>query len=213
MENERKNSKNKKTAFLLLLLILLLGITVGFATLSSTLNINGTSTVANSSWDVSVDNGDIQCPQGEVCTINPQNPGSLTPDDGTGSNPNGAIIWMDGDTVYFKHLLTVPGDTFTFTVEFTNHGNVTAKVQSFTKSQLNSTAQSFLDYSVTYGDDSAIAVDDELAPNESAVFKVTVAYKSSVTTLPTAAEIALINETADSHTGATTSFTVTYVQK
>jgi len=213
MEKEKRDSKKKKTAFLLLLLVLLLGITVGFATLSSTLNINGTSTVANSSWDVSADDSDIECPTGEVCTINPTNPESLTPDDGTGTNPNGAIIWLDGDTVYFKHVLTVPGDVFTFTVTYTNNGNVDAKISNVSKSALNSTAQSFLTYDVTYADNSVIAVDDTLAAGDSATFKVTVAYKSTVTTLPTASQLALINETANGKTGATSSFTVTYVQK
>ena len=213
VREDRRTSKNKKTAFLLLLLILLLGITVGFATLSSALKINGTSTVSSSSWDVSTTGSDIVCPTGEVCTINPENPASLTPDDGTGTNPNGAIIWMDGDTIYFKHLLKAPGDVFTFTAKYTNNGSIDAKISSVSKSQLNTTAQSFLTYDVTYANGDPIAVDDELAAGATATFKVTVSYKSTVTTLPTAAQIALINETADGKTGATSSFTVTYVQK
>ena len=208
---EQKNSKGKQKAFLLLLIVLLLGITVGFATLSSTLNIIGTSTVKNSSWDISTDDSDIECPSGKVCTINPSNPESLTPDDGTGSNPNGAIIWMDGDTVYFKHLLSVPNEVFEFTVKYTNNGTVNAKVASVTKSQLNSTAQSFLTYDVTYEDGTAVAVNDSLAAGASATFKVRVAYKN-VSVLPTAAQLAQINETGAGKTGATSSFTVVYEQ-
>ncbi len=67
-------------------------------------------------------------------------------------------------------------------------------------------------YDVTYGDGSAIQVGDTLSAGSSVTFKVTVAYKSTVTTLPTAAQLDLINETADGHTGATSLFTVNYEQ-
>ncbi len=216
MEKEKK-SKGKKNAFLILLLVLLLGITVGFATLGSTLQITGTSTIKNSTWDISADDSDIECPSGEVCTINPHNPETITPDDGVPTpenpNPKGAIIWMDGNTVYFKHLLSVPGDVFTFNVTYTNNGSVDAKVASVNQSQLNATAQQFLTYSATYEDGTAVAVGDILAAGDDATFKITVSYKSTVTTLPTAAQIAAINETANGKTGATSSFTVEYEQK
>ena len=216
MENERK-SNGKKKAFLILLLVLLLGVTVGFATLGSTLQINGTSTIKSSTWNIGGDDTNpIECPSGEVCTINPQNPGSLTPDDGEvtpeNPNPNGAIIWMDGNTVYFKHLLSVPGDVFTFNVTYTNNGTVDAKVASVNKSQLNSTAQQYLTYTATYSNGNEVTVGDILAAGASVTFKVTVAYKSTVTELPDAETIALINETANGKTGATSSFTVEYEQ-
>ena len=67
-------------------------------------------------------------------------------------------------------------------------------------------------YSVTYADGTAVTAGDSLAAGADATFKVTVAYKSGVTTLPTAAELALINETSDGHTGATSLFTVSYEQ-
>ena len=195
----------------------MLGVTVGFATLGSTLQINGTSTIKSSTWNIGGDDTNpIECPSGEVCTINPQNPGSLTPDDGEvtpeNPNPNGAIIWMDGNTVYFKHLLSVPGDVFTFNVTYTNNGTVDAKVASVNKSQLNSTAQQYLTYTATYSNGNEVTVGDILAAGASVTFKVTVAYKSTVTELPDAETIALINETANGKTGATSSFTVEYEQ-
>ncbi len=217
-QSQQKEQKGKRAAFLLLLAILLVGISIGFAVLSTSLNISGTSTIQNNSWNVSPDptNG-IECPSGQVCTINPSNPGGLTPDDGepTPENPNpkGAIIWMDGNTVYFKHLLKAPGDVFTFNVTFKNSGTIDAKVANVTTNQLNATAQNFLTYSVTYANGSAVAAGDSLNAGASATFKVTVAYKSSVTTLPTTEELALINETANGHTGATSLFTVSYEQK
>ena len=215
-EKIEENKQNRKSLAIILLLVLITVISIGYAALSATLNISGSSTIENPSWDIDADDSDIKCPSGEKCTINPANPDSLTPDDGkvtpTNPNPKGAIIWMDGNTVYFKHVLTVPGDTFTFTTEYSNNGTIDAKVSNVTTNELNTTAQRFIDYSVTYNDGSQINVGDRLNAGASAVFKVTVKYKSSVTVLPTAAELALINETADGHTGATSLFSVTYEQ-
>ena len=221
MENEKENvqmesqRKQKKGLTLVLLLLLVVFISVGYAALSSSLNINGTSTIENPTWDVVIDDSDpdaIDCPSGETCTINPSNPESLTPDDGTGENPKGAIIWMDGNTVYFKHVLAKPGDKFEFTTKFSNNGTIDAKLDTVTKSELNATAQRFLTYDVTYADGTTIKSGDALAAGATATFKVTVTYKSTVTTLPTAEELALINETSQGHTGATSLFTVSYVQ-
>ena len=219
MENEIEELKKehqkqqKKSLALIVLLLLVAGISVGYAALSSTLRIHGSSTINNPTWDVGIaDGADIGCPTGEKCTINPSNPESLTPDDGTGDNAKGAIIWMDGNTVYFKHVLSKPGDNFTFTTKFSNKGTIDAKVDSVTKSDLNATAQRFLTYNVTYANGTAINSGDLLRAGQDVTFKVSVTYKSTVTTLPTTAELALINETSEGHTGATSLFTVSYVQ-
>ena len=47
-KNNKKNSK--KTVYLILVLIL--GISVGYAALSATLKINGTSTIKSAKWSV-----------------------------------------------------------------------------------------------------------------------------------------------------------------
>lgn len=215
-QKQKKGNKGKRSLLLLALLMLLMTVSIGYSALSSQLKISGTSTIKNSQWDIDVEDGGIVCPDGEVCTINPSNPDSLTPDDGkvTPDNPNpkGAIIWMDGNTVYFKHILSVPGDVFTFNVTFENSGTLDAKVSNVTTSSLNATAQNFMTYGVTYANGNAINQNDRLNAGDSVTFKVTVAYKSTVTTLPTDAELALINEVADGHTGATSLFTINYEQ-
>ena len=227
-EQQNINQKQKKATLLLVLLILLVTVTIGYAVLSTSLNIRGESTVKpDTSWCVGPKCGGetnpISCPTGEKCTIidcssdssaceNIPNP-QYCEDQTASSCTTGAVIWLDGDTVYFKHILAKPGDSFTFTTKYTNGGSITAKIKDIAKNSLNATAQKYLTYDVTYSDGSPVNTGDELAPGTSAVFKVTVAYKSTVTTLPTAAEIALINETSDSHNGATSLFTVNYEQK
>ena len=206
---QQQQKTTKRYFAVIILLLLVLGLSVGYSILSASFNINGTSTIKSNTWEIGIGDGDIVCPTGEVCTINPSDPSTLTPDDGT---TNGAIIWLDGNTVYFKHLLSKPGDVFTFNATFRNTGSIDAKVSSVTTSSLNATAQRFMTYTVTYANGTAVAANDTLASGASATFKVTVAYKDSVTTLPTAEELALINETADGHTGATSLFTVNYEQ-
>ncbi len=206
---QQQHKSNKRYFAVIILLLLVLGLSVGYSILSASFNINGTSTIKSNTWEIGIGDGDITCPTGTVCTINPSNPDELVPDDGT---TNGAIIWTEGNIVYFKHLLTKPGDVFTFTAKFTNTGSIDAKVSAVYTSELNATAQNFMTYGVTYADGTAVTAGDSLAAGASATFKVTVAYKSGVTTLPTAAELALINETANGHTGATSSFTVSYEQ-
>lgn len=216
-QNDQRRGMGKKYLAVVLLLLLFIGISIGYAGLSSSLNISGSSTINDTTkWDIDVLDNSITCPDGEVCQINPSNPGSLTPDDGkvTPDNPNptGAIIWTEGNTVYFKHVLTAPGDTFTFTTTFKNSGTLNAKVSNVIKNDLNPTAQQFMTYTVTYANGNSINENDTLASGQTASFKVTVTYKDNISTLPTPQQLAEINETALGNTGATSFFTVTYVQ-
>lgn len=219
-DKEMKRIKKNKYAIVLLLLVILAGLSIGFAALSSQLNVQGTSTISDTTWDIGPDDdtggtGGIEVPDGEIATINPTDPDSLTPDDGVPTpenpNPTGAVIWMDGNTVYFKHVLKKPGDIFTFNVTYANNGTINAKVANVTKSALNATAQNFLTYTATYANGTAVAVGDTLNAGSTVTFRITVEFKN-VSTLPTAEQLALINETAEGHTGATSLFTVTYEQ-
>ena len=157
------------------------------------------------------------------CTTNPENcvkPNCTVTATETCECPQGATnciprpqIWMDGNTVYFRHVLTKPGDVFTFDATYKNDGNIDAKIANVTTSPLNQTARNYIDYGVKYSNGSTIAVNDPLNAGSSATYRVRVAYKDTVTQLPDAATIALINEEADGHYGATSSFTVVYEQK
>lgn len=238
-QNEGK--KGKKSSLLIVLLLLLVTVTIGYAVLSATLNISGTSTIKNAEWCVGPKCGDgedectnietcsnppIVCPANEVCTIidcdvnasaekctNPPEPDECKDPSKQGqAGCNGSVIWMKGNTVYFKHILTQPKDVYTFTVRYENGGDIDAKVSDVVKSNLNTTQNKFMTYTVTYADGSEIGVNDVLAAGSSATFKVTVTYKD-VNKLPTTEELAEINETAQGHTGATSMFTVTYEQK
>lgn len=217
---QKNNQRGKKSTLLLVLLLLLVTVTIGYAVLSTTLKINGVSTVTDATWDVEIPADDptvITCPAGEICTINPDNPEELTPqvcvEGDTIDTCRGAIIWLDGDTVYFKHILTKPGDTFTFNTKFANNGTIDAKIKNVSMPTFNQTQKDFTTYSVTYSDGSAVGEGDVLAAGSSATFKVTVSYKN-VDALPTAEQLALINNgTLQGQTGMVSLFSVNYEQK
>ena len=237
MKKEEKNSKGKKSAFLVLLLVLLLGITVGFATLQASLNISGSSKIGSTSWDIGPDDDTPITCTGEGCVvIDPSDPNAPDPDDVVPgeeycSDPQDqstcedvtGVVWTEDGDVYFKHLLEKPGDTFTFDVDYTNSGTLDAKVDTNGVSlgiyDGNTTSQTlaskFLTYTVVYvgganaGDTPAAG--DVLSASSTATFRVTVTYHDYNGTLPTAEELATLNGGANGD-GASSLFTVTYVQ-
>ena len=58
--------KNKKQRKIFLYLLVILGITVGFALLSTTLKINGTASIKSNTWDIHWDNTTIDVAKGSV---------------------------------------------------------------------------------------------------------------------------------------------------
>lgn len=255
MQQQKPVKKDKKSIILLVLLLLLVSITIGYAVLSTSFNIVGTSTIAGR-WCVgpkcgtggsacdnveTCQNSPIECPNNDCiitdcdknpalcncnsnsgecsgptaidCTQNPDKSDSTkcTCDANESCTPK-AQVWLIGDSIYFRHTLTEPGDVFTFDTTYINGGSIDAKLGSFTKSTLNETAQQFLTYEVKNADGSLIENNEPLNVGDSHTYRVTVTYKN-VQTLPTPAQIDLINEVASGHAGAASTFTANYVQK
>ena len=104
--------KNKKMSLIILLLIIIFGITLGYATLSSSLNINGISIINNAKWDIHFEN--IQ--------FRDENATATTP----------AEINDDGNTITFEVNLLKPGDFYEFTVDVKNAGTIDGMLESIT---------------------------------------------------------------------------------
>ena len=184
----RRKTKSK----ILLLIVLLMGIGVGYALLTQSFNIIGSTTVAQSTWDIHFDN--IQVKSGSV---------SLPTGD------SAATIDSNDDTlVNYTITLSKPGDYYEFTVDVVNEGTVDGMVGDVI-SKLNGTSISgtnpipaYLDYSVTYDDTVEIVSQHLLKAGSSETFKVRVEFKRNIdnTELPS-------TEQTNSF-----SFGVTYVQ-
>ena len=173
-------TKNKKQRKILLLLVLLLAVTVGFALLSTTLFINGTSRIKSNDWDIHWD--------GE--SITPTS-GSVTPDTPASVDANGDIAF----TVNFD----LPGDYYEFTVDAVNAGTIDGIISAVGTKVYAADGETELTgtniptdiiWSVTYADTGAPAVGDILAKRTDAehptakTYKVKVQFDPAVTELP-----------------------------
>lgn len=169
-----KNRKKKNTIMFLLLLVL--GITVGYAALATTLKINGTTKVNKNTWSVYWNS--VSVTQGSKGDTIP----SIGNDATNGVNTK--VTWtVDFDT---------PGDFYEFTVNAVNAGSldamVTNQVTTISDGAGGTTLPPYVIYSVTYADGKSIennhllkkAVDSTHPTTET--YKVRVEFSRSITT-------------------------------
>ena len=159
---EINNMRRKKGIGILILAIVLLFITIGFALLTSSFNIKGTSTVVNSVWDIHFDN------------LVPT-PGSVTPD-------VEATIDSDGLIINYTVTLDKPGDFYEFTVDVVNEGTIDAKLAELPEVTGVSAEQDvYVNYSFTHTDGSEIEVGEVIKSGESENFTVRVEFDDNIT--------------------------------
>ena len=164
-----KKKSNRKFV-LLVLALLLFTITVGYAALSTTLNINGTSKINNATWDVHFAN--LEVTSGSV------------------SATKAATIDSATEIDYNVELIK-PGDFYEFTVDVTNTGTIDAKLgEAPILSGVSAEQDVYTNYTVTYSDDTAINANDKLAAGATKKLKVRVEFDRNITNsqLPTEAQ-------------------------
>ena len=152
--------KNRKRNRLFLLLILLLGVTVGFALISTTLKINGISRVKKASWDIHWEK------VANEAGVDATTPAHIK------ENTDNQVVEYE---VYFEE----PGQYYEFTVDAVNSGTLDGIIESIS-SKVNgadiSTLPEYINYSIKYADGTEVKVDDELKKNESKTYKIRVEY-------------------------------------
>ena len=170
--------KKKKNKRILLVLVLLLGISIGYAALATTLRINGNTGIKNATWSVYWDNVQI-------------NEGSVPAD-----NDHKARITDTAKTqVEYSVVLSEPGDFYEFTVDAVNNGTIDAMIDEdgivngvYTDSTYETkmtTIPKALKYTVTYADGSEIEEKHLLAKKSGSnptkeTYKVRVEYSEDV---------------------------------
>ena len=166
------------------LIIILLTLSLGYALLTTNLNIVGTTVVKDNKWDIYFDN--VQVRTGSV----------------TASTP---AIDTAKTTVSYSVTLNLPGDYLEFTVDAKNAGTIDGMI-SAVSSKLNgteiTTLPNYLEYSVTYSDGIAIQNNHLLEAGKSETYKVRVGYKKDIS----ATELPSTEQTLN------LTFSVTYVQ-
>ena len=101
--------ENTNRKYLLIAVALIFVISIGYAALSTTLQINGTANIASNSWDVHFAN--LQTTTGSVTpTTAPTISGTNTTE----------LTWAVS--------LAEPGDFYEFTVDAVNGGTINAKI-------------------------------------------------------------------------------------
>ncbi len=153
--------KNYKKIILAGLVVAVLSVTIGFAALSTSLNISGTTTAKSNSWNIAF--------------TNIANKAGVTPS----TQPT-----ISGTSLTYAVSLTQPGQYYQFTVDVKNSGTLPAKLS--TAPTITGTS-SYITHTVTYSDGTAVKAGDTIAAGATKTLKVKVLYRTDLTasTLPT----------------------------
>ena len=151
---------NRKVQLIILLvLVCLVGtMSIAYAILSTTLNINGTAQVQDASWNVHFDNIQV-------------NPYSVE------INP----VITDNNKVSFSADLTTPGDFYKFTVDIVNEGSIDAMIESIIKTpELTDEEKKYLRYEIEYVDGTSINDSQLLKSGETKTISVLFSYRNDI---------------------------------
>ena len=170
--------KNKKS-YVLLAVFALIGITIGYAVLNTTLNINGKSTISKNTWDVHFDNINVTDESVEAVKL---------------------PTIEDDTTVDFEIALNMPGDFYEFTVDVVNNGTIDAMIESINKTPILTEEQAkYLDYTITYQNNLEITSKQLVKKDESVRLKVRVEIRKDIdpSDLPEVGDVLYLSFTAN----------------
>ena len=177
-------NKNKRKLNYMILIIMILVVSVGYAILSTNLNILGSSQINAPTWDIHWENVSVKT-------------GSVT-----ASIPT---IDTAKTTVNYSVTFTIPGEYYEFTVDAVNVGTIDGMV-SVVSNKLNNveitTIPNYLEYKVSYEDGVDIAPNHLLEAGTSEKYKVHVGYKKDIN----------VSDMPEGTQTLNLSFSVTYVQ-
>ena len=157
--NRRKEKFNRrKINNILSLSIVIMLFTVGYAFLTTNININGTGYINRAEWNVHFAN--IQTKTGSV-------------------TPSTIPTISNNTSITFVATLANPGDFYEFNVDVTNTGTIPAMIDSFTITPTLTTEQAnYFDYNVTYSDGVALANKQILDAGNTETLTVSFLYKT-----------------------------------
>ena len=153
--------RQKRNNLLVLLLLLLVGIGIGYAFLTSNLNIKGSSDIKKVGWDVHFEN-------------------LVLGSDNVPATKDAVIDENDKTTVAYTIKLNKPGDKYEFTVDVVNSGNIDAVVSAVNKTGLTEEQAKYVEYTASYRDGTDVAEEDELKVGDTKNIIVSVKYKTDL---------------------------------
>ena len=182
----RKNKfvRRKQQSIISIVLDLIILLIIGYAILQSNLNINGTASINNPTWNIHWAN--VQVTNGSVSASTPTIDSAQT-------------------TVTYSVVLNLPGDYYEFTVDAVNSGTIDGMIESIT-SKLNGATitnlPDYLEYTVSYSDGVPLATNQLLAAGATEKYKVRIQYRDDIN----------LNQIPASNQTLTLQFTVKYRQ-
>ena len=161
MEKERRT----KALVVVVLLIVVAGLTIAFAALSTTLNINGTAYLDAAKWEIRFEN-----------LSSPTKIGSANVT-GTAKIEDTKAAEITGINV----SLSTPGDKVTYTVDLVNKGTINAKIDNIEKTALTSEQQRYLTFKVTDKNGNEVSEGDILSAGETRNLTITIEFIKDLT--------------------------------
>ena len=150
----------------LLLFILLVSISMGYAFLRTELTINGTADFLDARWDIHFANLVVNPNSVELSTGN-----------------TAAIISASTTEVTYAVTLKEPGDFYEFTVDAVNNGTMDAMIDTISSKMGGveiTSLPAYMEYSVTYSDDTPLVVNQYLKAGTTETYKVHIGFKKDI---------------------------------
>ena len=161
MEKERRT----KALVIVVLLVVIAGLTVAFAALSTTLNINGTAYLDAAKWGIKFKNLSEPVSIGTATTT------------GTANIEEAKSASITGINVG----LSTPGDKVTYTVDLVNEGTINAKIDNIEKTVLTQEQQRYLTFKVTDKSGNEVSEGDILSAGETRSLTITIEFIKDLT--------------------------------
>ena len=161
MEKQRR----EKALVIVVLLVVIAGLTVAFAALSTTLNINGTAYLDAAKWGIRFENLSSPTRVGKATTT------------GTAKIEESKAAEITDMNV----SLSIPGDKIVYTVDLVNKGTINAKIDNIEKTVLTSEQQRYLTFKVTDKDGKEVSKYDILSAGETRKLTITIEFIKDLT--------------------------------
>ena len=182
---KKKFNKKRKSTYKIFFLILV-GMTLGFAAINTTLQLIGTLNISRTTWDIHFENP--------------------TKTGGVSATKEVALKENDNTTVEYQVKLTNPGDYYEFTVDAKNSGTIDGMITGISnkvyENNTEVTLPAYLESTITYSDGKTIEPNHLLASTKKETYKVKVAYKQGL----------YADQLPDQEKTYNFRFTVTYMQ-
>ena len=159
MKNKLFTDRKVLAMFLGVIMVSILTLTLAYAALSVTLNIQGNARVSAADWDIYLNNPRVA--SGSATTNLPE--------------------IKTSNTLEFETTLNMPGDFYEFTVDVVNNGSIDAMIENVVKNpELTAEQAKFLKYEITYQNGESITTKQLLAKDTTMPIKVRIEYRKDL---------------------------------